>query len=259
MKRFCILEYPSKNNLSTIFYNRYFRALHLNLLYDSLSCHPDIFGSYINHVLKTYSGINVTNPFKERVLEYIELNETARDIGSVNCIFEKIGYNTDYVGFLKSVDLKFLEEPVLVIGYGGVAKTILYSLLKIGLKDIFVMNRTKKRLIGLEKKFPKIKTIDFLELNSSLKRFKTLINATSLGLNNESFDIDNLSSLSYIYDVIYYETPLQNMAKIEGIPFTSGIKMWYYQAIENLKLWDLYNELLFNEIFHKFVEEWRNK
>lgn len=255
MKKFCILEYPPKNNLSAIFYNRYFEVLNLDTVYDSLSCRPSVFDTYIDYVLKTYAGINITNPFKEKVLNHIKLDAIACDIGAVNCISDGVGYNTDYIGFLKSVNLAFLREPVLVIGYGGVAKTILYSLLKIGLKNIFVTNRTKKRLIDLQKRFPGVKTVDFSELNSNFKKFKTMINATSVGLKNESFNIKDLSSLSYLYDVIYYKTPLQSKAKTIGIPFTSGIKMWYYQAMENLKLWNLYNEVIFDKIFYKFIEE----
>jgi len=250
MKRFCLIEYPKKANLSTIVYNDYFERKNIDAVYDSLSCNPIQFDKKINNILRNYIGINITNPFKEKVLNYLHCNAIALKIGSVNCIADKVGYNTDWLGFYKSLSLAHLREPILIIGAGGVARSIIYSFSHFGIKNIYVTNRTLHKALNLLKYFPFLKIIDFDTLKFQIKRFKTLINATTIGIKGESFDFEDISFLNYLCDVIYYKTPLQKMEKEQGVYFTSGKEMWYYQAIENLKLWGLYDEKIFEISFN---------
>ncbi|WP_175623359.1 shikimate dehydrogenase family protein [Chryseobacterium schmidteae] len=80
-------------------------------------------------------GFNVTIPYKEKVLDYLdELSDEAQKIGAVNCVLikngKKTGYNTDAFGFEKTLiaHKKPHHESALVLGNGGAAKAIQYVL-----------------------------------------------------------------------------------------------------------------------------------
>ncbi len=250
MKKLCILQYPDKITLSYKVYNEYFKILGCDCEYESISFESKYFSIKIKNILNNYYGFNLTNPFKQTIKKFVKADSVVDKIGSANCVFEKIAYNTDWIGVYKSIDMNSLKEPVLIIGAGGVARSIIYTLSKIGIKNIFVSNRTYDKALKLKDSFEKVNIVDFKSLNDKINDFKTLMNATTVGLNNDAFYfIENIKSISYIYDVIYHQTPLQLLAKKRNINFTSGEKMWYYQAIENLKIWKLYNKKTFYEVF----------
>ena len=81
---------------------------------------------------KEFKGINVTIPYKEAVLPYLdEIAPEARSIGAVNTIVRDgdrlLGYNTDYYGFLalaEKAGIDFAGREVLILGAGGAAKTV---------------------------------------------------------------------------------------------------------------------------------------
>jgi shikimate dehydrogenase len=80
-------------------------------------------------------GFNVTIPYKEKVLDYLdELSDEAKKIGAVNCVLiengKKTGYNTDAFGFEKNLiaHKKPHHKSALVLGNGGAAKAVQYVL-----------------------------------------------------------------------------------------------------------------------------------
>ena len=68
-----------------------------------------------------------------------------------------------------------------------------------------------------------------------------IVNATSLGLNNETINLDfsSLGGGKLFYDVIYnpHETPFLKMGKKLGYMTENGKSMFVYQALEAFKLW----------------------
>jgi len=101
--------------------------------------------SYINYDIKSIDkvdnvfkqrnlcGLNVTIPYKEKIINYLdEISDQAKEIGAVNTICfdnqRKIGYNTDFFGFSKSLEINEINniDSVLILGSGGAAKTISY-------------------------------------------------------------------------------------------------------------------------------------
>ena len=74
-----------------------------------------------------------------------------------------------------------------------------------------------------------------------LPKFDVIINATSLGLNNEAINL-NLSDIGnnkLFYDVIYNpsETKFLKEGKKLGNRSENGKLMFVYQALEAFKLW----------------------
>lgn len=99
-------------------------------------------------------GLNVTIPYKESVIPYLnEIESSAKEIGAVNTIkIEQktnsnhlIGFNTDIDGFESSL-LEFWDDRFkksLVLGSGGASKAVIYVLKKMGLETTTVSRKKK--------------------------------------------------------------------------------------------------------------------
>ncbi len=97
-------------------------------------------------------GMNVTIPYKEVVIPYLDkLSKKATEIGAVNTIkFTKKGklkgYNTDYYGFMKSLEplLQPHHKKALILGTGGASKGVAYALKELGILYTFVSREAKE-------------------------------------------------------------------------------------------------------------------
>jgi len=75
-------------------------------------------------------GMNVTIPYKEAVIPYLEITKKGK----------LVGYNTDYYGFKKSIEpfIKEHHKKALILGTGGASKGVAYALKKLDIKAKFV-------------------------------------------------------------------------------------------------------------------------
>ncbi|BBE31577.1 shikimate dehydrogenase [Tepiditoga spiralis] len=247
MKKFCLIQYPPKDSMSKIIFSNYFNKHKLPYIYEDISIPKNLFEKNINKILLTYDGINITIPYKEKIIKFIKINDSAKKIGAVNCIYKNIGYNTDYLGFINSLNNLNMPKNITLIGAGGVSRAIIFGLYKIGVKKITLINRTIEKAFNLKKIFNyiDIDVMPLTSLNKIIKKTDFLINATSIGMQGETFNLKN-NSIKIFYDTIYYETPLQKFFKNQNTTVINGKKMWFYQAIENLKLWNIYEKSFFD-------------
>lgn len=123
------------------------RVSGINLKYNLIDI-PDL--SKINEIIENYDGLNVTIPYKQEVMKYVdEIDHLAKKIGSVNTIVKRngktYGYNTDYEGFLYSINsiLDDNMKKALIIGAGGAAKAV-YCCLKDKGIETFITNRNER-------------------------------------------------------------------------------------------------------------------
>jgi len=258
LKRFGLLEYPEKISLSNRVFNLYFAKVGIDATYEDIVLTSQQFDDMVDSYIASYDGLNVTIPFKEQVLRHVEPVGDALKIGAVNCIHQGKGYNTDWIGFYNSLKSMNVESPILVLGAGGVSKAILYALCKMGEKEIHLCNRTMERALQLRETFARecdITVEPFDDFKDVLKMVRTLVNATPIGMFDESLDLTtaDLSHLSLIYDVVYKYTPLQKMAREVGITCIDGKMFWFHQAVENLKIWNVYDEEIFSACFKQVV------
>jgi len=257
--KLCIVGYPLGHTLSPVVYNRYFQLLGISASYEAVEIPPERFEAVIDRVLWEYDGFNVTIPFKERVLNHVEVRNEARIIRAVNCVFHNQGYNTDWIGFVRSLEGVDVLEPILVLGAGGASRAVLYGLYKMGMKHVILINRTFSRAVKLAESFKRLglplEIYDLSKLRQLLPRVKSLINTTSVGLRGETFPVKpcDLSHLHLVYDVVYGETPLQRRAKEAGVVHvTGGEEMLCLQAVENLRIWGLLkDEAVFKQVFEE--------
>tara|TARA_Y100001970_G_scaffold277322_1_gene381306 strand:- start:4642 stop:5439 length:798 start_codon:yes stop_codon:yes gene_type:complete len=247
MKKYIVIGNPIEHSLSPKLHNYWFKLNNITANYEKELLDDNELENFANKIKdKQIHGANVTVPFKEKIISYVDtLSEEAKAANSVNTLYlsEKkiIGHNTDIVGFyhsLKNNFIKFKFDKALILGSGGASPSIIVALKRLGVKKIFVSNRTKDKAVNLKKKFKFIEVINWGETVKA----DIIINTTSLGLNmSDKIDLnyDLFGSESFFYDLIYKpeNTNFLENAKKRGNSVQNGLMMFVYQAAESFKIW----------------------
>ncbi len=207
---------------------------------------------------KQFKGVNVTIPYKEEVIKYIDvIGDTVKKTNSVNTIINKggflYGYNTDYEGLkylLKYNNIDIKNKTVLVLGNGATSRTVEVLCNDLGTKKIIKAARSPK---GNE------------VLLSSIDTFKgahILINATPSGMYPNNYDellinLEVLNELEAVVDLVYnpLETRLITKAKSLNIIAVNGLMMLVRQAVKSCELFhnQKYNDSKTIEIYRKIL------
>tara|TARA_R110002049_G_scaffold82223_3_gene209272 strand:+ start:1302 stop:2054 length:753 start_codon:yes stop_codon:yes gene_type:complete len=188
-------------------------------------------------------GINVTIPYKEEVMQYLDkLDKTAEEIGAVNTIkFTKRGnlkgYNTDVVGFENSISpfLKKHHKYALILGTGGASKAIAFALKKNKIKYKFVSrNPEGKKQISYENLTEEI-----------INKYHVIINCTPIGTSPDihlspNIPYNFLSEKHLLFDLIYNPEVSSFLAKgkEKGAAIKNGYEMLEMQAEESWRIWN---------------------
>ncbi len=246
MKKYFVIGNPIDHSLSPKLHNYWFKENNIDAVYDKKKIvENDLENIIIKLKKKQITGINVTVPFKKTVIPYLdELSLEAEQTQSVNTIIlnngNLVGHNTDIAGFIKAIknlnfDIK--GKKIFILGAGGVVPSIIFALNKMNVSKIIISNRTKKKAEDLKSKFHNLEILDWGDIND----FDVIINATSLGLNKESINLDfsKFANDKLFYDVIYNpaETNFLKEGKKLGNRTENGKFMFIYQAFEAFKLW----------------------
>ena len=246
MKKYFVIGNPIDHSLSPKLHNYWFKENNIDAVYDKKKIDENDLENMITKLKKKQiNGINVTVPFKKTVIQYLDkLSLEAEQTQSVNTIIlnndNLVGYNTDIGGFIKAIknlnfDIK--GKKIFILGAGGVVPSIIFALNKMNVSKIFISNRTKKKAEDLKSQFDNLEILDWGDIND----FDVIINATSLGLNKESINLDfsKFANDKLFYDVIYNptETNFLKEGKKLGNRTENGKLMFIYQAFEAFKLW----------------------
>ena len=190
MKKYLVIGNPIEHSLSPELHNYWIKQKHINAIYEKRKINQNELENLILEVKQeNISGINVTVPYKNMVIPYLdELSDEAKKTQSVNTIFFKdekiIGHNTDIEGFrtaIEKINFDFNNKKIFILGAGGVVPSIIYASMKMGSSEIFVSNRTKRKAEKVKNIFNNVKLINW----GNMPDFDVIINATSLGLNQE--------------------------------------------------------------------------
>ncbi len=190
-------------------------------------------------------GLNVTIPYKTDVIPYLdELDDTAREIGAVNVVkvrrdggnIRLIGYNTDHIGFERSLKPMLPELPVkaLVLGTGGASKAVCFALRHMGIEYRSVSRSSTFNILG------------YYELSPSImEEHRLIINCTPVGMSPDSEQCPDIpyayiSPEHILFDLIYNpETTLFLKKGAEhGAAIKNGSEMLRIQAEEAWKIWN---------------------
>ena len=107
-----------------------------------------------------------------------------------------------------------------------------------GCEKIFLTNRTLEKAEKIKEIFHDISIVKW----GDVPEFDIVINATSVGLNNENFDLElnKIGNNKFYYDVIYNpsETNFLKKAKLNDNKIENGRMMFIYQAHQSFALWN---------------------
>lgn len=250
MKKFGLLGMSLSHSISPFIHKIISKKLKLDTSYSIFEVEDDEVGNFVNGLRKKdISGINITIPYKEKVIPYLdELDPLAKRIGAVNVIKvvdEKlIGYNTDYYGIEKTLgrygDLS--EKSIAVLGFGGASKTLTTYLKDRGAGKIHVATR-RDELIG--KSFIEESTEIFFESYDGFfdRPFYGMINTTPVGMYPSITEtpVDDYKKLKidFAVDFIYNPqiTRFLSDCKTMNIEVQNGLKMLVFQAIQSVEIW----------------------
>lgn len=254
---------PIEHSLSPVMQNAAFESMGLNMAYV-----PFHVGAASIHVLKNavagirslnIFGVNVTIPHKQKVIKYLDVvDPVAKAIGAVNTIVNRDGalhgYNTDGAGYLLSLREELSFNPagkkIVLLGAGGAARGIFFSLLHGKPKSIVIANRTLKKGARLADEFKEhaagteVKTTGLKK--NLLKPFAAdadlIINTTSLGLmghGKADLPLDDLPAKAIVSDIVYrpLETDLIKDARKMGLQTHTGLGMLVHQGALSFELW----------------------
>lgn len=246
-KLYGLIGFPLGHSFSQMFFNQKFEAEDINAEYRNFEL-PDI--GDLMELLSEYpllEGLNVTIPYKELVIPYMDsLEETAEGVGAVNVI--KIshderndlwlkGFNTDVTGFTDS--LRPLLTPArmraLILGTGGAAKAVAYSLKNLGVDYTFVSRTPGEGMLAYADLTPEI-----------MAEHKLIVNTTPLGMYP---NVDRCPDIPYgaltpehlCYDLLYNPdvTLFMKRAAAHGAETKNGLEMLMLQAFAS---WDIWNK-----------------
>ena len=187
-------------------------------------------------------GLNVTIPYKEQVIAFLdEQSSVVKEIQACNCIRiqegKLIGFNTDVIGFEKTLERKLLphHDRALVLGTGGAAKAVHYVLRKKGI-DFLEVSRT-----------PKTDCLTYAAITSEiLSSYTLVINTTPLGMYPDvdqapDLPYDALTKKHYLYDLVYNPSKTKFLQEGErrGAVIENGADMLVIQADAS---WDIWNQ-----------------
>ena len=184
-------------------------------------------------VKRDFAGINVTIPYKERVIPYLDqLSDTARAVGAVNTVVNRdgklYGDNTDLAGMLaliRRMGLVLSGKKVLVLGTGGTSKTARAAASQLGAAEVYRVSRSGRE-----------DAITYRQAAELHGDAACIINTTPCGmypnLGGCPVELDGFPCLEGVVDVIY--NPLRSElvlgARQRGIPAEGGLYMLAAQA-----------------------------
>lgn len=249
-KIFGLIGYPVKHSLSPLMHNAAFKALKIGAEYKLFEINPQDLSRFLGNIDKEdICGLNVTIPYKEKVLDFVYLDPESlylKQVRAVNTIVKKEGklkgFNTDIPGFARHLKEYFNPEArkAAIIGAGGASRAVAYVLAKSGAAEIAVFDienkKTENLIQTIKGLFPNISilAVDSIE-RLDLKNKDLLVNATAVGMKETDPCLVEESMLHkglFVYDLIYNpaSTKLLSAARKIGAEASNGLGMLLYQG-----------------------------
>ena len=209
---------------------------------------------------KAFSGINVTIPYKESVIPYLDfIDSEAEAVGAVNTVVNRdgklYGYNTDVFGMnalFAHMNVSLSGRKVVILGSGGTRKTAFAVAIMNGASEIITVSRTARE--GAE---------TYEELYRSHRDAEIIINTTPVGMyptpNGTPIDISGFDRLIGVVDAVYnpLRTNLILDAKERNIPAEGGLYMLVAQAVRASEIFTGQNldTAIIDKIYKEIIRE----
>ena len=240
-----LIGYPLAHSFSKDFFNEKFENEGINAEYRNfemkdLSPLRETIAS-----LPSLKGFNVTIPFKEKIIEYLdEITPEAKAVGAVNVV--KVirrgndiilkGYNSDIIAFRQSIAplLDRQHTKAMILGTGGAAKAVIGALHAMDIETKIVS------------RFRRMGCVRYEDLDEeTVKEYNVIINCTPVGMYPDTdvcpmIPYEAVNSRSILYDLIYNpdETLFLKKGKDKNAVIKNGLEMLLLQAYESWNIWN---------------------
>jgi shikimate dehydrogenase len=249
----CIIGWPVAHSRSPLIHRYWLKTHTIAGDYRHEAVAPEDFASFLADLgARGYVGANVTIPHKEAALALSEPDDHARSIGAANTLWLDHGRlrstNTDVEGFIDNLDASTPRwdrglAKAVVLGAGGSALAVVGGLVRRGIPQVQVANRTSERAEAVRGRFgAAVQVARWDELDAVLAGAGLLVNTTSLGMAGEpglAVDLGLLCPDAVVADLVYVplETELLAQAKARGLRVADGLGMLLFQAVRGFSLW----------------------
>ena len=241
--KLCISISKNPGTSGSKFHNTGYKLLNLNYLYLPFRLNNL---NNLRVVLNKFrvKGCSVSMPFKEKIVKFLDTKDSSTiKTNAANTLVCKNGlikgYNTDYYAaqkIIKKINLK-KNDTILLLGNGGVSRTIYEYIKKIKVKKIYLCARN----ISKYKNWKKTKNSLIVNWHKRNKLSSSLlINATSIGMINKSLPIDvkRITKFKSILDlVIHSKSTLKKIAQKNQVRFYDGLEFSFYQACKQFEIY----------------------
>lgn len=250
-QKFCLIGHPLGHSISPDIHSRLFKISGTDADYRLHDIPPDEFEKSIDF-LKSIDGFNVTIPYKQRILPYLDrIDGFAQTCGAVNTVKcengSLSGYNTDADGFLRALsDAKIeLRGHVLLCGAGGAARMMACEALSRGCRLTVATRKpdgAQNCVNDLEHQFPSA-DLSAKTLSDVSGSFDLILNGTPAGMypKTEGCPVPEevIKNSAAVFDAIYNpsETKLLKIARDAGAKTQGGLTMLVFQAAAAQEIW----------------------
>lgn len=254
-----VLGWPVGHSKSPLLHNFWFERHGVDGVYVPLPVAPADLKPVMRALPRMgFLGCNVTLPHKATMVGLVDdLDPLAAAIGAVNTVLidetgRTTGCNTDGPGFLAHLDAtvpgwRRNVRRVVLIGGGGAARALSFTLLAAGIAELAIVNRTMERATALaahlgESSSARIETLPWAARQRALEGADLLVNTTSQGMTGEpalDLDLAALPASAIVADIVYTPlvTPLLAAAGRRGHPVVDGLGMLLHQALLGFAHW----------------------
>ena len=250
-----VIGWPINHSLSPCLHRFWIEECLIQGEYVPLAVNPKNLKSFLQKLADNgWRGINITLPHKEAAMEFMDhLDLNATRVGAINTVVvEKDGslkgLNTDGYGFIESLQSSQPEwrenrGPIVVLGAGGAARSVLVALVESGALEIRLINRNNVRAekVAEDLNGP-IKVYKWSDRSKVLSEAQLLVNTTSLGMVGQpslKISLKNLPVDAIVYDAVYapITTELLRSAQQRGNRIVDGLGMLLHQARFGFAAW----------------------
>lgn len=255
-----IIGHPVAHSLSPVFQQAAFIACGLDVTYTRWDTTIEaLHARVVNLAAPAYLGANVTIPYKEAVLPFLdELGGQSARVGAVNTIVNRsgrlYGFNTDGPGFIAALKNEARFDPAgrsfLLLGAGGAARGIAFALAEARAASLTIANRTVSRAQRLAADVAAVSRAPVTPMGAppaarAAASYDCIVNCTAIGMDGtpasgeSPLELEEAAPGALVVDIVYApeETPLLRDARARGMPVLGGLPMLIYQGGLAFELW----------------------
>lgn len=278
IKKYAVIGHPIGHTMSPFIHKRLFALADIEAEYTKIDIAPENLAEEYKNTLSKLDGYNITIPHKTNIISLIdEIDDKAKMYGSVNTVANKDGiakgYTTDPDGFLKALEAKGinLDGRVVIVGCGGVARTMAYEVVLKNLPLLFAVRKEDTQIAQFLckeiKDTVKDAKVDYCLIEELSGNIDVLVNATPLGMhpNIEAQPVSDLviSKCANVFDAVYnpLETQLIKKALANGANAVGGMSMLVWQAVVSQEKWNgiVFDKSDIEKLCIDAAEELKNK